>query len=477
MPLAIHQRTRPGHARAILPRDLVSALCLLTWLAIRPSPALAQERIESLLLPDLDLVEPAMPASLDGRDYDHSDGRPRDTDDPPRLLLDLGASAASAPGLPYRPALGHARLRWGAQLRRTHWLTMRSELGVEDSGPDAARVWGRHELRGQIGTPAEKRGMGLDTAVHARLHHLGDTRRALAPVSLGPGSLVDAEIVITNITRIAQKPFRPDATSFAFPMGAGVRRTDYLAGDAVMGRADTITMHMAMGARMIDRHALHAFVEILGLGYTHTERLARPSPWYDPRRLRLANPGQPDGQGITEQYDLRMAGLEMLVYEDDIAITATGHTGWTWFRGDDDRRKANLFTMQYAFHIRGEGIGMGLGFGRVATTTADGGRFLAEYRLELLAEWLREAHGGKVRIATGWLADQEHEDFAEDPGILGRFAYHSEVFRRLTPGVQLGVYNLATYEPSPRPGTWDPWALPRGWGVEMGGFLRWSVEK
>jgi hypothetical protein len=191
------------------------------------------------------------------------------------------------------------------------------------------------------------------------------------------------------------------------------------------------------------------------------------------------------------QTTLRMAELDLAVYDRSVVVAATGHTGWTWLRDTHNHRSANLLVMQYGFKVRGEGEGAGLAFGRTGSATADGRRFVAEYRLEAHAEWQDQHRGGLVRALTSWLTDKEREG-DDDPGVLGRHALHGEIYHRLhhrlhrhhrlPGGVQMGMYSVATYQPEAHAHSarvaqaWDPWQRTRGWNVEMGGFVRWVAD-
>jgi hypothetical protein len=462
----------------ILGRALVIAA--LAALAL-PGRAAGQERVTSAHVPDLDLVEPVVPPTLQASHYDRG----------PRFMAEVGASMGAnmgamlmtnkVSGAAELPALMHGRLRWGTRWSRTSWLRMRSAFAIEDAGPDSL-TWmltGRHDGHAQLGLGSEP-GVGADMIARARFHHLGGTRRALDPVDVGVGAHTEAELSVTTALRVAQKSSSMDASAFTFPMTGAVRRIDYLSGDAAVSRALTRSVGLGVGVRMIDRHALNMLIELLGVSHARTELDSNPAVPWDGAADALV-------PGAIRQTTLRMAGLDLAIYEKDIVVVATGHTGWTWLRDGDGERSANLLEMQYGFKLRGEGKTVGLGFGRTGHATADGRRFVAEYRFEVHGEMDTKHHGGLIRASTGWLADKER-DGADDPGALGRHAVHAEHWVRLPGavrfpgGVQMGLYGVAAYEPAmrgsgmPSVQSWDPWQRDRGWNLELGGFMRWTAE-
>jgi hypothetical protein len=405
-------------------------------------------------------------------------------------MWQVGASAGAAPSnrTGHLPTLGHASLRWGVRWSRATSLRMRSAVEIEDQGPDSltGMVTGRHEVHARLGVgPDRKKGLRGDVIARGRFHHLGQTRRALGPVDIGAGAHTEAALSLGVAPHLSDKASGTDASGFTVPVTTTLRRIDYLGLDAPVSRAFTRTVAVGIGARMVDRHAVDLLIQLLGLSHARTELEARQAA----RDPGAAGPdGMNDGSapaaavlepGMITQTTLRMAELDLAIYNRSIVVAATGHTGWTWLRDSHDHRRVNLLVMQYGFKLRGEGKGAGLGFGRSGSHTADGRRFVAEYRVEAHAEWQDEHVGVLLRALTSWLTDKEREG-DEDPGVLGRHALSGEMFYRLPGGVQMGAYGMAAHQPeakgAPLAETWDPWQRARGWDVEMGGFVRWVAD-
>jgi len=119
-------------------------------------------------------------------------------------MAEMTASAGADPETGVLPVLGHARLRWGARWSRASSLYMRSELDIEDAGPDSltGMIAGRHDAHVRFGLGPERgKGVGADVIARARFHHLGDARRALAAVDTGPGAHTEAVLSLSTALR------------------------------------------------------------------------------------------------------------------------------------------------------------------------------------------------------------------------------------------------------------------------------------
>ena len=484
------------------------ALALVaSFAAADAGTASAQDRIAPRWLPDLDFYQPSM------ADRDRGDKAPN-----PRALWEfsatvgreLGDQAGDRPGHSGVANQGRAKLRWGMRPNRVTSLQMRSELSTEESSGDSLTglVAGRHDGRVHVGTSATNRAFGFDLVGRGHVRHLGNRRRALFPVEVGPGAHIDSGLEVAMAARQTPKESGDEVGGMQLPITAGVRRIDYASADSPVARATEKSASIGLGGVLFHVHAVRFSIDVIGV--SRRELTIEPSG---------SRGGQPSGgsagnDGVTagdtsaasgaeaaadganaigdvlasplqlNRTSLHIGRFDAAFLVDQVTWAASGQTGWTWIRDPGSNRRVNLFTMHYGAELQAKERDMdltwGLAFGRDGAISADGQRLMAEYRVESHFALALENYGGSLRGAASWFTDKEADD-GDDPGVAGLYAVHSEIFHRLPGDMHsfvIGAYNLAAYQSHAQgaAGAWNPWQNARDWRVEFGAFLRWSGE-
>jgi hypothetical protein len=440
--------------------------------ALSAGEAAAQQHIHQPHIPELEIYESVAPESRRVSDYDDAD----------RLLWGVGAWVGSEPGVGPDPARAYGTLNWGQRHSRVSWLALRSHVRAavpEHSDEDSAResVEGSHRIVGRfgLGDPREVP-VGADVKVDGRFDHSGSAeRRALSAIDIGYGAYTDMAFDVELGLRKTSKARGPDAAGIAFPVRVGMRRIGYGDSNAPVREAMSRTVGAGMAFRIYDRHAFDGTIMLLGLTYTQTELLASA-----PGVAESGAPVPPDSMqpGISvsslSKTRLDFGRTEIAFYDKDFVLAARGGYGWEWLRDAENGRAVNMFAPDVGLSARDENLGIAIGYGRTAQHSADGQRFVADWRIGLDIDYKRSSAGGALRAEASWMNDKER-DHDDDPGILGRYAVNSEVWYQLPHDLQIGVYDVAVYGPIERGSnpSWDPWAHERGLEVEMGAFLRW----
>lgn len=450
-----------------------SVLVGLVGLAAAAGEARAQQRIQQPHIPEIEIYESVAPESRRVSDYDDAD----------RLLWGVGAWVSSEPGVGPDPARAYGTLTWGQRHSRTSWLAVRSHVRAavpEHTDEAAAResIEGQHRIVGRFGLGDPREGpVGADAHVDAHFDHAGSNeRRAISAIDIGAGAYTDMGLDLEVGLRKTIRARGPDAAAIAFPVKVGVRRVGYGDPGAPVREAMSRTVGAGMAFRVYDRHALDGTFTLLGLTYTRTE-------FVDGMSAATAEgaPVPPDSMqpalSVTSLSKTRLdfGRMEMALYDRDFILAARGGYGWEWMRDAANDRAVNLFAADVGISARDENLGVALGYGRTAQHSADGRRFVADWRVGLDIDYTRDRVGGALRAEASWMNDKER-DQDNDPGILGRYAVSSEIWYGIGRDLQLGVYDVAAHGPIERPGdtSWDPWAHDRGLTVEMGAFLRYG---
>ena len=443
--------------------------------------AAAQQHIHQPLIPELEIYESVAPESRHASDFANNST----DDDTDRLLWDVGTWLGSEQGVGPAPARAYGALNWGQRHSQVTWLALRSHVRAavpDDTDRAAAResVEGRHRVVGRLGVGDPRQlPIGADAKVDARFDHVGgDDRRALSAIDIGRGGYTDMELFTELAARKTNRAHGADAAGMAFPVWVGMRRIGYLDPAAPVQEAVSRSVGGGFSFRMYDRHALDGTMTLLGLTYTRTDLIASP-----PAPSAAAAAAAPTPDGIDTSYSvstvsktrLDVGHMQMAFYDREFVLAAEGGYGWEWLRDPAHDRAVNLFVANVGVSARDDHLGVALGLGRTGEHSADGRRFVADWRVGLDVDYMRQHMGGAVRAEASWLNDKER-DHGDDPGILGRYAVNSELWYQLPRDLQVGVYDLATYQPIMRASnpSWDPWAHDRALAVEMGAFLRWQ---
>lgn len=412
---------------------------LVVVLALVPAAsAAAQQRVEHPELPDLALFE-AAPAPGDEL----------------AIGYELGTTAAATTTFtePTGTALAFGGLRLGWRPRVGAGLVLRSDVAAAG---DSLR--GDHRVVGLFSPSDPDHGdLGFDVTLDHRLRH-GPTPLPGSEAELGPAAFVDHRVRGTLAARRVQD--KGDlAAGLSLPLSIerrDLRYTDELA--PIRARTDLV-LEGALGVRAYDRHVPASPRNLIWVRWTRADV---------ERGATLAAAPPPPAVRRFDQIDASLGFEELAIRGtcDCPTVVATMKLGWSWMWEGGTGRAANLLHFDDAVMMSLGGTRMGLGFSRRPALSADGSRFLADWRVALTAEAAtRDGVGGSLLAAFGWLTDQER-----NAGTRPVHRVHSELFVRPFDGGRLGVYSLLTYgAPS-----WDPWSAAPRFAGELGLTLSWS---
>lgn len=430
-------------------------LRLATLLAILGAggPVLAQPRVHRELIPDLDFAEAVAPGG----------GRTADWDGGARALWQGAAESGHTEAGGVTGLSG--KLRAGERLERDSLMRMRSAVRwrATESGAVLAGLEGTHDLEARLGLGEPKRDRwGFDLRIDGHLDHSGGAAPALRRVERGPGALFAGDVGLEGAWRITNRATGAEAVGLSFPVGVRMSGVDYLDAAAALVGASTTGTRAAMAYQLYDRHALDGRVTLLSISRTRTRfELAET--------LAARAPVPPSMQRELTLTELRVGDLDIVFFDDDLLAGMRAHYGWAWLSEPGTERADNLFTFHYGVHVSDDDGRLGIGLGRNAAHTPDGGRLVADWRLELEGEVKLDRLNAAAGLGASWLDDVEHDDAA----TLGRYSLDTELYAPLGRGLELGLYHLTSYEPrATAGGSVDPWRQPEGWGVETGLFLR-----
>jgi hypothetical protein len=440
------------------PYEVHARLLLMRWLVVAvglgiTTPAAAQSRVHLDLVPDLELHE--IGAIAPGSS---------------RFAWRIGGWARHRPGQDGTPSIGFTQLRWGSRFTRETSVRLRSALrllGVRggDHGIMGSLA-GSHRLLATAAVGGE-RGTGADSAVDARIDHTGADRLVLDRISRGPIAYTDARARVRLGLRRIWKGTGVDGAGIYLPIEYEVGRVgyDFAEPGAPVRAATSRGIHIGLGPRFYDRHVLGGW---MAYSYHRTTTEIGTTPAAAAAAAEAMDSGAPR----IRKTEGRIGARDMTFYEGDkLLVSGSAYYGWTWLRAVGTERASNLFTMKYAFHVAGRHTRVGFGFARQGSHTADGGRLLADWRLEASAGYRGERGGGSIRAVANWINDEERNGDL-DPGTVGRYAIHGEAFTRTAEGVEIGLYDVASHGPRYGGGSWDPWMQRPGLAVELGAFIR-----
>ena len=467
---------------------LTAALTALALLAIPAGDAGAQDRVARRWLPDLDLWQTTFTRF----------GKARHTEGKTQALWDLAGSVGQIPGQAGVPNQGYGRLRFGVQVNPVTSLQMRSELHSIAPGEQSPTglATGRHTLRARTGTPWQQM-LAFDTELRAHFHHLGRDRLAVSAVDVGPGGHLDGGAALTLAASKRDRKGGSKVTGFRLPVTLAARRIQYQDPGAPVEFMQEGRLSAGIEGVLIERDGNTLALELLGGSFTQRHyTLAMDTAGSPGGGGSMAEPG-PFRAMDTREVRIDVAGIDTAFHEDDLLVTASGRSGWASMRNHEFDRSASLITFHYGFDMVGtatnETMRMGLGFGRDGKLSPDGRQMVAEYGVEARFDMTTEHVGGSLRGTASWITEKFGDDQGdgldgsgeprEDRDILGRYAVHAELFRNVDSklqGVQMGLYNVSSYEPrfaaaaAGQAEDWNPWNAPRQWNLEVGAFVRWS---
>lgn len=318
---------------------------------------------------------------------------------------------------------------------------------------------GSHRVILDAGVGSTRGRMGVESQLDASVDHTGADRLAVDRISRGPIPYADTRAKARLALRKTFRSRSANGSGMIVPLEYEVGRVGYDFSDtSAPVRASTKrAFHTGLGTRFYDDHIVGGWIEMLGVSRSTTEIARRDSPMPD---IRIRN--------TTVRVGLR----DFTIYKGgEMAISAEAYYGWSWLRDLDSGRETNLLNLKYGVKMRGKRTTVGFGLARRGSHTADGGRLVQDWRLELSGSHRLERGGASARAIANWINDEERSG-AEDPGTLGRYAIHTEAFVTAPQGLEVGVYNVAGWEPRFNGGSWDPWMQRAGVAVEMGGFMR-----
>jgi hypothetical protein len=406
-----------------------------TIVSLAPAAARAEDRVELVAIPDLQLVTPLYP-------LDHYDGS-RD-----QLVagLSLGAGLTDSERLAGAGALSLAA--------RQSWLAaaLRSEL----TGVAPATLRGHH--RGIVDLRSnDPDAIARELVVQGELDH-GDAL-ALAPVHLGPGRRISGDVAADG--RFGLERGRGDWmwVSTVHVDGGATRWLD----SPAVERATRRGGGLAIGTIPLDGEIPRGSIDLLR---ARVEQVSIQRP--------VAAAGAASLDTTVRVVDVGFAADELTLHIDrDLLAVIDADLGWCWLEAETargllqaDAPRIRLGTaVAWSSKPTRTRRHVGVAVARTPTYTPDGQRLVGDWRLELASglessSWVIEVRGG-----ISWL-----KPVAGDPAPLStRYGAQVELFIKLAQGLEIGAYHADAFEP---PVAGDPWGPPRAWWVETGVLAR-----
>jgi hypothetical protein len=335
-------------------------------------------------------------------------------------------------------------------------VVARSELGWWGKArDDLAAMRGRHRALLQVKTGED---LGLVVAFTGALDH---GRRELAPVRLAGAS---GSGVVGGEAMWFMDP--DDDETFAFAVRGEAGRSEWAGGRESNRRALTL----AFGYAPNDDELPRGMVDLVR-GRVEHARIESP--------VALAAIAGARDHAEVRRVDVGIGAHDMTLHIDhELAAVIVADLGWSWLQADTAAGALadSLFRLELgaAFHVRdrrhGRLMKLGLGIAREPTHTAGGERLVSDWRFELAGAIENRRLVLDARGGIAWLRRLDGGRSPADQLI--RYGSQVEAFAKLGAGLELGGYHRASFEPA----TDDPWAGPRGWGLEAGVLIRLRTD-
>jgi hypothetical protein len=167
-------------------------------------------------------------------------------------------------------------------------------------------------------------------------------------------------------------------------------------------------------------------------------------------------------------------GLTFYVDHETLAIM-DANVGGSWLESDTGAGTihTSAFRMRFATAVKWKpdkdniARNIGFNFAREPTTSPDGTRILADWRLEMASGVETDDYRMEARGGVSWL-EPFVGGLAEDKTLV-RYGLELEAFYKIYNGIEAGIYHASSFEPRV---TGDPWATPRRWAIETGAMVR-----
>lgn len=420
-------------------------IALAAVLTSMPQVARA-ERWLDLALPDLAVLEPALPLAWDG----YRDLRPQR-----HVIVDVSAGVARGAGA---PVVGAGALGGGHATDATI-VAGRSDLVWGMRGGAGAtgieRLAGRHAALGEL--RLGRYGEAGTLALEGVLEH--GRARALAPVARGPGRRIDGELDARALVHLGAGDF---ATTLAIDGGLGATRWQDAPG---LDRAERRALGLALGKAPTDGELPRGVIQLVRGRVEHATI-----------HRALAAAGTVLGPGAVRTIEIG-AGVDDLTFHVDREILAVLSTdlGWTWLEADtaagtlrDDLFRLRLAGAMKWLHRTGGTRQLGLVIARAPGHAADGQRLVSDWRLALAAGADTARYAIRASGGISWLRSLEGGQGGSPQ--LPRYGSELEASVAIGGGLELGAYHAVWFEP---PVAGDPWASTRRLTSEAGLVLRW----